>query len=157
MDPNLTVSPVTSLGTTPGEPNVFDLRALRNIAWHARSDRPAIRDESGKLIGLADPRLPEDLTIADLSTHLTYTDRDSYLAWVIAWKSAYAALSAQIRADKAKCRAQQRAGDSNASRLQVSLHDDASSARMLLALRRVAKTDSWSRALAARAAVGVEV
>ena len=130
----------------------FDLGKLQSIEFRARTSRPALRDEDGKLAGFADPRLPEDLGADDFAGFLVYTDRASYLAWVADWKITYAELSTQIRSDKAACREMQRAGDINASRLQVKLNDERISARMLLALRRVAKADSWTRATAARAA-----
>ena len=130
----------------------FDLRALNTLAWRARTSRPALRDADGKLAGFADPRLPEDLTSEDFASFLAYTDRASYLAWVAEWKAVYADLSKQIRADKTECRQMQRCGNERASSMQVRLVDEGISARMLLALRHVAKVDSWSRATAARAA-----
>lgn len=128
----------------------FDLKALRSLAFRARTSRHALRDESGALTGFADPRMPEDLTADDFASFLTYDDRASYLAWVAEWKATYAQLSEQIRTAETERREMQRAGDPKASAKQYECHTLSVSARMLLALRRVAKADSWARATAAR-------
>ena len=80
----------------------------------------------------------------ELDPFFTYTDRESYLAWVADWKAEYAALSARIRAEKRERRQLQRAGayDSAAARPLVC---DRRLARAMLALRRAAKRDSWAR------------
>jgi hypothetical protein len=66
-----------------------------------------------------------------------YTDRASYLGFVAEWKAIYAALSADIRAQK-----RDRADHSRNSRLAFGL----------LALRTAAKADSWAKRQALRAA-----
>lgn len=82
-----------------------------------------------------------------LAPFLTYETRDSYLAWVAAWKAEYRALSAAIRAEKLEWRA---AGSDIPWQLAVSLRDHKRLARSLLALRHAGKIDSWARAQAIR-------
>ena len=87
----------------------------------------------------------------ELDPFFTFTDRETYFAWVADWKAEYADLSARIRAAKSERRELQRAGayDPAAAR---PLFCDRRLARGLLALRRAAKADSWAKRNAARVA-----
>jgi hypothetical protein len=80
----------------------------------------------------------------ELGSFFTYDDRGSYLAWVREWKTEYATLSARIRAQKRERCELQRAGayDVLAAR---PLREDRRLARGMLALRRAAKRDSWTK------------
>ena len=76
--------------------------------------------------------------------HFTYTDRESYLAWVAEWKATYAALSSAQREHKAAIRAA--AGDLATQASEQAAHADGrKQARALLAIRAAAKLDSWAK------------
>lgn len=80
---------------------------------------------------------------------MTYTDRESYLEWVKAWKAQYAGLTEAQRATKAKVFP---VGFANADDKDIAaLHHQRRLARAMLALRRHAKADSWAKRQAAKA------
>lgn len=82
---------------------------------------------------------------------LSYTDRATYLAWVTAWKQDYADLTAEIRAMKQQRPELQRAGAYDKAAVAPYLRAKRF-AFALLALRRVAKRDSWEKRRAANVA-----
>ena len=92
--------------------------------------------------------------------HLTYTDRESYLAWVTRWQTVYAALSVAQRARKAATREAARA-ISRGEKPAPTINDGSANwwwspaegkthARALLALRAAGKVNSWAKRNAAR-------
>ena len=109
-------------------PTILELAALLAISPYETKDRLTADDPA-------------------LRPFLTYTDRDSYLAWVASWKAQYRALSATIRAEKREWRA---AGSNIPRPLQISRRDHTRIARTALALRAAGKIDSWARAQAAK-------
>jgi hypothetical protein len=136
------IFPVTNL--VPDHAQILEARiaraAQRPDAAQAPFDRwPLLqllaRHEGGQLI----PRSIEDPAYA---AHFAYTDRESYLAWVAAWKEAYRALSLAQRERKAARRA---AGSSVPAQIWWDLYDGAHQAWAMLALRAAAKRDSWAK------------
>ena len=88
--------------------------------------------------------IPEE----DLSPHLSYEGRDSYLGWVVAWKAGYRALTLAIRAIKA---GEQVPGDVLPAECVLDRNSAKAFARAMLALRAAGKRDSWAKAKAAKA------
>ena len=86
----------------------------------------------------------------ELARYLAYTDRQSYLDWVAAWKAAYRDLSERLRAEKRAFRESQRSGVPDP--IAAGLFPDRRLARALLAIRAAGKRDSWAKAQAARRA-----
>lgn len=117
---------------------------------------PTTTIQTGALLAITPYKVAERLTADDpkLVPFLTYTDRDSYLAWVAAWKEEYRLTSGAIRIEKRQWRA---AGSDIPWPLQVSLRDHRRAARSLLALRAAGKRDSSARARAARVAAEAAV
>jgi hypothetical protein len=108
--------------------------------------------DTAALLAASPHKATEHLEADDpkLVPFLAYTDRESYLAWVAAWKAEYKSLSATIRTEKREWRA---AGSNIPWQLQFSLPNHKRLARTLLALRHAGKADSWARAQAAKAAL----
>jgi hypothetical protein len=101
--------------------------------------------------------LPEPLDPA-WAAHLTYTDRETYLAWVSEWKAIYAALTVAQRARKAARREGQRTGVALAAPQDTTNPtwwwgpaEGKTHARALLALRAAGKVDSWAKRNAIKA------
>lgn len=129
MNPTITRT-IPAIPTPEEAP--FDPRAMsRNLG----------RVRSGKL-ELSEASSPE------VARHLTYTDRESYLAWVTEWKAAYRELSAAQRSRKAEIR---NAGSSATGSQWWALLDGRTTAQLMLFLRAAAKADSWARHEAERA------
>jgi len=104
--------------------------------------------------------LPTPLDLA-WAAHLTYTDRETYLAWVTEWKAVYAALTVAQRARKAAAREAQRTGVAPVAPQDTAANptwwwgpaEGKTHARALLALRAAGKVDSWAKRNAARGEV----
>jgi hypothetical protein len=115
--------------------SLIDTAGLSAITSHSDSDKHQFTEQPDKL-----------------APYLTYTDRESYLAFVADWKSTYANLSATIRAGKAQWRA---AGSDIPYPLVRDHVANRHLARTLLALRAAGKVDSRAKREAARDGVGV--
>jgi len=77
-----------------------------------------------------------------------YTERESYLAWVAAWKANYRELTLRQRAIKAELRA---AGSDLPWGPSREVIENRHYAQLLLGLRAAAKIDSWAKRQAAHA------
>lgn len=97
----------------------------------------------------------EELDSEDYAPFLPFTDRDSYLEWVADWKETYKALSESIRGSKETAKNMARAGDPKAGFAQANAVIKGRQARALLALRRVAKGQSWAMRNAAKYVVSI--
>lgn len=118
----------------------MDYNKLRAQVYYARQ-KGTIRDEEGvKTVWVT----IEDLEPDDFKEFLTFTDKDSYLAWVSERKAYYAELTEKIRLSKRVTRDMQRAGSPKAGEMQASLARNGHLARILIALRKAGKKHSWA-------------
>lgn len=96
--------------------------------------------------GITDDTDPKILALIDLSS------KESYLAWVAAWKTEYKACSARIRSARAAFRTAGATGESMSFAVKEPLLRERALARTMLTARRAGKRESWARAQAMRAA-----
>ncbi len=68
----------------------------------------------------------------------TFTDRESYKAWIASWRAAYREMSQDIRTRKYKLKDAQRAEESNAGTLQAQLRQHRHMAAKMMMLREEA-------------------
>ena len=143
-------NPITVTNLVPDHTQIIDARIARASA--RKTDAPFGRWSLYALYKWVDGKrtlpAPSDPAYGE---HFTYTDRESYLAWVADWKAVYRALSEAQRGHKAAIRA---AGGDVATQAseQAARADGAKQARALLAIRAAAKLDSWAKRSAAKEA-----
>jgi hypothetical protein len=100
-------------------------------------------------VGRASVRLTaEDRAVREA---LRFTDRESYLAWVAAWKAAYRRVADEIRAQRRIMR-DPAAGDLDRGAAMSRRHSGRIAAFNLLVLRHAGKAESRRRRDACRAA-----
>jgi hypothetical protein len=124
--------PVETPVLQPVEVNPFDHHELARYAVEAYRNGKVVTKE------LSDPAWQR---------FFAYTDRESYLVWVAAWKANYRELSLRQRAIKAELRA---AGSDLPWGPSREVIENRHYAQLLLGLRAAAKIDSWAKRQAAR-------
>jgi len=147
-------NPITVTNLVPDHAAILEARIARATA--RKTDAPFGRWSLYALYKWVDgKRILPELTDPAYAEHFTYTDRESYLAWVADWKAAYAALSDAQRGHKAAIRAA--AGDAATQATEQATHADGrKQARALLAIRAAAKLDSWAKRNAAKEGVSAQ-
>lgn len=96
-----------------------------------------------KVLGYTQRRDPDrEFALQDFG--FTFTDKESYLEWVNAWKTEYKSLSESIRNHKEICSTMQREGHIEASKTQRTLVALGAYARGMLIARKYAKAHSWA-------------